>query len=299
MEVWRRGALLGIVAMMGSQSTGPRLVVPDMPDLLVRVRHTIDLLPSPTTTETWYFKGARQRHEISSISEPGRTHTSVALAQCDRRRLVEINTEAGLYGVTVIEDPAEYLARLRQTMPRIAPLPPETGPAVLITLESTDTGERRSFGSYVARRVITRRKTSPSPGARTPAGLETTDGWYIDLPPQSCEDWGPATGVLFAYLDGEPRDKVRVEEHGARPTGYPIEYTHRMEDSVDVFVEKQELVEWSAAPLDARLFEIPRGYRPALPLPGGGVDMMRPDTLANRIAAYWEMTVGWVRSVLR
>ena len=99
---------------------------------------------------------------------------------------------------------------------------------------------------------------------------------------------------------GRPADARRTFQTLAAksPTGYLVEYTRRSEDSYGVFEEKQELIDWSEAPLDPSLFEIPRNYRPALRLPFGGVDITRPDTLPNRVQAYWEMAIGWVRSVL-
>ncbi len=52
------------------------------------------------------------------------------------------------------------------------------------------------------------------------------------------------------------------------------------------------MIELSEHPLDLSLFDIPRDYRPALPLVRGGHDMTRPDTLANRLRVYWhELTL--------
>ena len=49
-----------------------------------------------------------------------------------------------------------------------------------------------------------------------------------------------------------------------------------------------ELIEVSDEPLDSSLFEIPRDYRPALPLVRGGYDLTKPDTAANRAQVYWD-----------
>jgi hypothetical protein len=43
-----------------------------------------------------------------------------------------------------------------------------------------------------------------------------------------------------------------------------------------------------AAVLDKSLFDVPAGYRPALPRLTGPFDMTKPDTVANRLAAYWQ-----------
>jgi hypothetical protein len=59
------------------------------------------------------------------------------------------------------------------------------------------------------------------------------------------------------------------------------------------------LLEFSEAPLDASLFEVPAEYSPALRTAHCGVDMTRPDTLGNRLQSYWaELTTSvqrWFR----
>jgi hypothetical protein len=49
-----------------------------------------------------------------------------------------------------------------------------------------------------------------------------------------------------------------------------------------------KLIEFSEAVLDKSLFDVPAGYRPALPRLIGRFDMTKPDTVANRLAAYWQ-----------
>jgi len=52
----------------------------------------------------------------------------------------------------------------------------------MITIDSVDTGERRQFQHYTARHVKAKTTVEPGPGASTPASVEQTDGWYLDLP---------------------------------------------------------------------------------------------------------------------
>jgi hypothetical protein len=49
---------------------------------------------------------------------------------------------------------------------------------------------------------------------------------------------------------------------------------------------RMTLIEFSEAILDKSLFDVPAGYRPALPRLIGCFDMTKPDTVANRLAAY-------------
>ncbi|HYS70740.1 MAG TPA: hypothetical protein VEM14_10905 [Gemmatimonadaceae bacterium] len=58
-----------------------------------------------------------------------------------------------------------------------------------------------------------------------------------------------------------------------------------------------ELIELSEHSLDSSLFDIPRDHRPALPGIGGGYDMTKPDTLANRLQEYWDEIIQVARTI--
>ena len=60
-----------------------------------------------------------------------------------------------------------------------------------------------------------------------------------------------------------------------------------------------QLIEFSDAVLDKSLVEVPAGYRPALPRLIGGFDMTKPDTIANRLAAYWQDVTRLTRDFFR
>lgn len=83
---------------------------------------------------------------------------------------------------------------------------------------------------------------------------------------------------------------ARLEFKGIPPIlGTPVEEINTTEyGDGNVTVDKTELIELSRAPVDPSLFEIPSGYREALHTPGGGRDMMQPDTLFNRARAWWQ-----------
>ena len=46
-------------------------------------------------------------------------------------------------------------------------------------------------------------------------------------------------------------------------------------------------------------WDLPAGYRPALPRLTGGFDMTRPDTLTNRLQSYWQELTAWAQNVFR
>jgi hypothetical protein len=51
--------------------------------------------------------------------------------------------------------------------------------------------------------------------------------------------------------------------------------------------------------LDKSLFEVPAGYRRAVPRLIGGFDMTKPDTVVNRGAAYWRDLVTLAGDLFR
>ena len=53
-------------------------------------------------------------------------------------------------------------------------------------------------------------------------------------------------------------------------------------------IQSQAELDKTITTLDAALFDVPAGYRPALPRWSGDFDITRPDTLANRFCLLWE-----------
>ena len=93
-------AAAGISA--GADGDQPKFVVPNVPDLTIKTRETIDLPQSTVQTNTLYFKGAWQRRELHlqfpSALPAQRTVRHSTITRCDERRTLELNHEARLYG---------------------------------------------------------------------------------------------------------------------------------------------------------------------------------------------------------
>ena len=91
-----------------------------------------------------------------------------------------------------------------------------------------------------------------------------------------------------------------MEFRGAARRGFAIEETtHRRGEHEPPITTRVMLIEFSEAVLDKSLFDVPAEYRPALPLLIGGFDMAKPDTVANRLAAYWDDVTTLVRGFFR
>jgi hypothetical protein len=287
-------ALAVAPAILAQTLSIPAFVVPTFADLTIKTRHSFGTTSSRGTTEVLYLKGARERREFLDEQPGNRRSNYATIMQCDQRRSVQLNPEAKLYSVSVLEDWSAQVKRGR-------PAPEGQGADVTTTFDAADTGERRPAGHYVARRVRTTVTVEPSPGANTPPSTRETDGWYMDLPGLGCSD-----STTTAYLTvgevvgpGGIRDRHRYKTKGAASRGYAIEETTRFTQTGGTDVVRIELIELSEHPLDSSLFDIPRDYRPALPRVRGGYDMTKPDTLANRLQEYWDEITLVARTIFR
>ncbi len=288
----------------GAHGDYPKFVVPNVPDLTIRTRETVDLPRSTVQTNTLYFKGAWQQREVQlqfpSALPARRTVRHSTITRCDERRIVELNHDARLYGWSPLNLIGRDVQSVRSRWRRREP--PGAGAEVKITINTVDTGERRQVGSYSARRVITTMTTVPSHGATTRPGESVQDGWYIDLPPAGCRDAGDghvfATGSVV-HAGGAP-DRMNVEFRGAGRRGFPIEETtRRRAEHEPPITTRVTLIEFSEAVLDTSLFDVPAGYRPALPRLFGRFDLTKPDTIANRLAAYRHDVATMARDFFR
>lgn len=271
----------------------PKFVVPNFPDLMIKTR-TSGGWQSPLNT-TLYLKGARQRTE-TVIEEHAQAagFSGATIQQCDEKRGFHLNERDKLYARFKIEDWSE---RLKKSRP--VPLTQMSGAEVTVTIDSIDTGERRQFQHYTARHVKVKTEVEPSPGASTPASVEETDGWYIDLLGLGCQDH-TLGGVGFARLgSGNRQDRMQIKWLGKAPRGYPIDVTTLTTEAGNKTISKVKLLEISEAPLNPWLFELPVGYRLALQTGNGGADLTKPDTISNRAQYYWTRFTYWVRGFFR
>jgi hypothetical protein len=271
----------------------PKFIVPNLPDLAIKTRRTSgDWL---SQVDTLYLKGARQRTEtvVERPAGAGAINWAV-IQQCDAKRIFNLNERDKIYASSEIKDWSE---RLRKARP--VSLTQTSGAQVMMTIDSIDTGERRQFEHYTARHVTVKILVEPSPGAATPASVEETDGWYIDLPGFGCQEQGlRGFARLFAF-SSDRQDRLQIKWLGKAPRGYPIEETSLITGQGNETISKVELLEISEAPLNASIFELPAGYRQALQTGNGGTDLTKPDTITNRAQYYWARLTFWVRGLFR
>jgi hypothetical protein len=271
----------------------PKFIVPNLPDLAIKTRRTSgDWL---SQLDTLYLKGARQRTETVVEKPAGADAINWAvIRQCDEKRVFNINERDKIYASSEIEDWSERLKKARPVTLRQTP-----GADVMMTIDSIDTGERRQFEHYTARHVRVKIQVEPSPGASTPASIEETDGWYIDLPGFGCQEQASSGFARLIAFSGNRQDRLQIKWLGKAPRGYPIEETSLITEPGNKTISKVELLEISEAPLHASIFELPAGYRQALQTGNGGADLTKPDTISNRAQYYWMRLTFWVRGLFR
>jgi len=103
----------------------------------------------------------------------------------------------------------------------------------------------------------------------------------------------------FVVRPGGAPDRMNVEFRGAGRRGFAIEGTTRRRGEHEPPVTTRvKLIEFSDAVLDKSLFDVPAGYRRALPRPSVA-SMTKPDTVANRLAAYWQDVTTSARDFYR
>lgn len=260
-------------------------VVSTFSDLKIKTRRSDQ---ASIVLETLYLQGARQRREYWQ-DKPAKV-SFVSISRCDQRKRIDLNDEATLYAELPIVDWSER----RKLTTKPTQEHEMAGADVSVTADSVDSGERRQQGAYTARHVKTKITVESGPGAALPSSVEARDGWYIDLPGLGCQN--STHGIGFATLrPGNHLDRFHFKQLGKAPGGFPIEEIVTRTEAGKSAISKLELLEFSEVPLDGALFQVPKGYSPALSTPHGGYDMTRPETLGNRVQVYWAELKDWTR----
>lgn len=247
--------LLVLLAVLATIPARPTDATPDFPDLTIKTRST--MAGDHKVITTWYFKGPRMR---SDLRDPDST-SPVALTniyQCDQGVRILFDQSSKTYH-WVPADPTKL-----QRTPSAVPEIPQSGGEVTVTTDSVDTGERRTVGSYQARRVKTTITAEPGPEAVSRKSTTEIDGWYLDLPGMYCQDASKQKMGWSMAWSGR-RDRVLFKRLGTAPRGFVLEETTTKTEGERVIVTKIEMVEISEKALDESLFEVPAGYSPAPP----------------------------------
>lgn len=219
------------------------------------------------SSSTVYVRGSRKRTESSGFMGMGGDVATVE--QCDLKRNIKISDKKRMYFIEPFDTDEDATPAARPTpTPRPAPTPRSTpavtrGGTVTYVSSINDTGERKQMFGLTARHIKTSMTVESSPDACSKNDMKMeTDGWYVDLPEFSCPvSFRPQVPQRPGRADGGCRDKVLYRTSGGGRLGFPLSVTQTMSMGGG-FSSNQttETLEFSRAPLDPALFDIPQGY---------------------------------------
>ena len=230
-------------------------------DMKLKTRMTAQGRSMETTK---LVKGSRERSEMNVGPM-----TMVTIHQCDQQRLISLNDSTRTYMVTKLGTGETTETAKAAADANVRPARPSRGGGgvVTITMNSTDTGERKKMFGYTAKHIKTEMTTEAT--GNTCSGKEgnmkmTSDGWYIDLPNANiaCTNTPQLNRPGMRGQGGDCQDEVRIRGNGMKMLGYPVSVDTTMTTAQGQTMSmKQEATDISTATLDAGLFEPPAGYR--------------------------------------
>ncbi|MCO6509707.1 MAG: hypothetical protein J5I65_02855 [Aridibacter famidurans] len=208
-----------------------------------------------TYEDSVYIKDKRRRTESMNGA-------MVNITQCDAGRDISLNPALKTYSVSEFGN----TGRAGRTATTAAPTggaPATRGGTVTMTSTLKDTGERKQFFGYTARRIKTVVVIESSADACAVNNSKfETDGWYIDE--TFGFDCGGAAGAYQpppAVNGGGCRDNFVTKTNGTAKKGFAVfEKTLIYNDDREPFEMTTEVKEISKEPLDDSLFEVPDGY---------------------------------------
>src|SRR5436853_5963450 len=166
----------------------PEIEKPITGDFKITIKTTMAGMPTQSTT---MIKGLRERNE-TNMSIGGMNMSQVSITQCDLRRTIQINDRARKYMISPM-DSDESTASTTGTDAAAMSGPSRRGGVVTMSVNTTDTGERKEMFGFTARHLKRTMISRSSPDACQQQQMKIdTDGWYINLEyGHSCPTQGP------------------------------------------------------------------------------------------------------------
>ena len=226
-------------------------------DFKITIKTTMAGMPTQSTT---MIKGLRERSE-TNMSMGGMNMSQTSITQCDLRRTIQINDRARKYMISPM-DSDESTASTTGTDAAAMSGPSRRGGDVTMSVNTTDTGERKEMFGFTARHLKRTMISQSSPDACQQQHMKIeTDGWYINLEyGLSCPSQRPPQRPGMASTGC--RDRYQYKHNGPSNLGYPLVETTTVygADGSATFTMTKEVIELSRQTLDAALFDLPAGY---------------------------------------
>ncbi|HEV7701548.1 MAG TPA: hypothetical protein VGO43_15060 [Pyrinomonadaceae bacterium] len=224
------------------------------------IRQTVSM-QGQKMTNTTYVKGPRKRTVNGGMMGMGADVATIE--QCDLKQNLKVNDKKKLYTIEPF-DTDNDTPTSRPTGVKAKTQPVKKGGTVTYINNITDTGERKQMFGVTARHLKTSMSMEASPDACSKADMKMeTDGWYIDLPEFSCPvNFRPQTMPTYqAPQSGGCQDHIVSRSTGSGKLGFPLQETRTMSmGEGQSFSQTTETVEFSRAPLEQSLFDVPTGY---------------------------------------
>jgi hypothetical protein len=131
-----------------------------------------------------------------------------------------------------------------------------------VTIEVTDTGERKDMFGFVAKHLKYKLRSTPSADAcaKMPMTIDG-DGWYLELPTFACEIETDRTFDSMQETSKGCADEIRVQAGNTMHLGFALQETKTFSANGQSFQIIENVISLERANLDASLFEIPADYK--------------------------------------
>jgi len=208
-------------------------------------------------TNTTWVRGPRKRTQSGGMMGMGGDVANIE--QCDLKQYVQVNDKKKLYHIDPMDDGTP--ASRSPVGGGIKSAPAQKGGVVTYVSNITDTGERKPMYGMTARHLKTSMSMEASPDACMKGSMKSeSDGWYIDLPEWSCPIRMQPTNY-GGGAHGGCQDRIAFRNTGSGKLGFALEETRTMSmGEGQSFTQTTSTLEFTKAPLEASLFDVPTGY---------------------------------------
>lgn len=215
-------------------------------------------------TSTVMVKGSRLRVDsnIPTIKDMGMSTGSREVSyiqQCDLLRTVHLNPKKKSYTISNIADSSSAKTKTAEKIEKA-----KKGGYVDVSIEVTDTNERKNMFGFVAKHLKSTTTMTPSPDAcsKQPMSIQD-DGWYVDLPSYACEIQTEDTMNSMQETTEGCVDEIRVKPGGDMHLGFALQQTRTMSMNGMSLQMLENVVSLDRVALDPALFEIPTDFHPS------------------------------------
>ena len=211
-------------------------------------------------TQTVWIKGGRLRSDsvvptFSFLHPASATRELSYIQQCDLGRTVHLDHKKKTYSIM---NPGQNGPKTEAKVAK-----DRKGGYVDVSVQVSDTNERRNMFGFVAKHLKSTMTLTPGPGACMKQGMSiANDGWYVDLPTYACEIQTEDTLSSMQETDQGCADEVRVDPGPNPHLGFPIQQTRTFSMGGMSFQMIETTISLDRANLDADLFEIPSDFHP-------------------------------------